>query len=309
MQIPVYKRQFRAHAPRLVGSAPAIHSVHMNLFAVLFLAVQVQPQAASALQDALTFHVSFDTGFNADLSRGDPNLYHAPGWRDRDAAAARVPDSEPVSAGPGRHGSSIVFTGYAEGIFFYRAADNLVYQEEDWSATVSFWLKLDPDEDLVPGQWCDPIQITPRSWDDGALFVDFTRQVPRRFRLAAFADRSVWNPAGQDWQEMPEGAMPMITVEDPPFGADRWTHVALTFRGFNSEPGAAVLTAYLNGEPAGALRDRPQSISWRREEVLAQIGLQMVGAMDDLAFFDRELEASEIRELYGLAGGVGSLYQ
>lgn len=103
--------------------------------------------------------------------------------------------------------------------------------------------------------------------------------------------------------------MPMITVEDPPFGADRWTHVALTFRGFNATPGTAVLTAYLDGDPAGTLRDRPQSISWRGEEVLVQIGLQMVGAMDDLAFFDRELAAAEIRELYRLPGGVGSLYQ
>ena len=279
----------------------------MAVFLVPVLALFLQPHAA--LQEALTFHVSFDSGFDADLAGGDPLLYHAPGWQDRNTAAPQVPGTEPVSAAAGRHGSAIVFSRYTDGILFYRAADNLVYRKEDWSGTMSFWLRLDPDADLESGQWCDPIQITSRSWDDGALFVDFTRQAPRSFRLAAFADRGVWNPSGQDWQEMPDGAMPMITVDDPPFDAERWTHVALAWSRFNGPPGAAVLTAYLDGQLAGELRDRPQSISWTGEEVLVQIGLQMVGAMDDLAFFDRELSAEEVRVLHGLAGGVGALYQ
>lgn len=307
-QIPVHKPRTRAGSS-LAGLriTAAIRNVNMALFLAPILVLFLQPQAA--LQEALTFHVSFDSGFDADLAGGDPQLYHAPGWQDRNRAAPQVPDAEGVHATAGRHGSAIAFSRYTEGMVFYRAADNLVYRDEDWSGTMSFWLKLDPDEDLEPGAWCDPIQITSRSWDDGALFVDFTRQVPRRFRLAAFADRGVWNPAGQDWQKMPEGAMPMITVEDAPFDAARWTHVALAWSRFNGAPGAAVLKGYLDGQPAGVLRDRPQVISWSAEEVLVQIGLQMVGAIDDLAFFDRELSAEEVDALFRLAGGVGALYQ
>ena len=34
----------------------------------------------------------------------------------------------------------------------------LNYNDRNWSATVSVWLRLDPDKDLEPG-YCDPVQI------------------------------------------------------------------------------------------------------------------------------------------------------
>ena len=34
----------------------------------------------------------------------------------------------------------------------------LGYNARSWSATVSVWLRLNPDQDLEPG-YCDPIQI------------------------------------------------------------------------------------------------------------------------------------------------------
>ena len=74
---------------------------------------------------------------------------------------------------------------------------------KDWSGTVSFWLRLDPDKDLEPG-YADPIQITDKKWDDASFFVDFTKDdKPRHFRLGIYSDLKVWNPKGLNFDTMP----------------------------------------------------------------------------------------------------------
>ena len=55
--------------------------------------------------------------------------------------------------------------------------------------------------------------------------------------------------------------MPLITVKDHPFSRISWTHMAFTFRHFNTGSDDAVVTAYLNGLPAGWLRGRIQTIT------------------------------------------------
>src|SRR4030095_14698879 len=96
------------------------------------------------------------------------------------------------------------------------------------------WLSLDPEKDLEPG-YCDPIHVTERGWNDGAIFADFTKDdTPRHFRLGAFADRKVWDPRERDWNAVPVPERPMVEVAKPPFARGQWTHVVLTWAGFNS---------------------------------------------------------------------------
>ena len=60
-----------------------------------------------------------------------------------------------------------------------------IYAKSNWSGAVSFWLRLDPDTDLEAG-YCDPLQNTPREWNDAAFWVDFSKdERPRHFRLGA----------------------------------------------------------------------------------------------------------------------------
>ena len=261
------------------------------------------------LREALTFHASFDGQNDATFALGDPHFYTAPSWDDRAKALPRLPMAATAwrAEGGGRFGDGLTFDNYAETIFFFKADKNIAYRETDWSGTVSFWLRLNPDADLKPGEWCDPIQITPRSWDDASLFVDFTREGSRQFRFAAFADTEVWNPSGENWWEMPDGAMPMISIDQPPFSRDQWTHVVMTFAHFNTNAKDGVVAGYLNGQRVGTLTGRQQTLTWDPAQALIRMGMQYVGDFDDLAFFNRALTDEEVKALYELDGGVANL--
>ena len=141
------------------------------LVAVVLVAVCAWSGAArgeDALSEALTFHASFDGGVDAEFARGDGTLYAA-------VSAARDAEARPglpaggetrVAAGEGRFGDALQFTDANATRVFFKAEKNLPYAESNWSGTVSFWLRVSPDEDLEPG-YTDPMQITPRRTHQG----------------------------------------------------------------------------------------------------------------------------------------------
>lgn len=286
-----------------------LRAASVLLLSATALSAPAQPPApVGTLGAALTFHAPFDGTLDAVYAAGDPRLYSA---RDRRSAAAATPgagvNQVKLLHGAGRHGDAVRMTLKGSPLVFYRGHRNIQYAERHWSGTVSVWLSLDPDKELAPG-YSDPLIITPRSWDDASLFVDFTRDdVPRRFRFAAFADKAVWNPGGRAWDDVPVGERPMIEVANPPFASGRWTHVAWTWSGFNVEGTGGVLRGYLDGSPVGALAGRRQMYSWNPAEVLMALGVEYNGLVDDLAIFNRALSDDEIRTLHALAGGVASL--
>ena len=127
------------------------------------------------------------------------------------------------------------------------------YAASDWSGTVSFWLRVDPRSELEPG-FCDPVQITPRAWNDAAFFVEFEKRpesIP--FRLGVYANLDVWNPTKRKFEEIPASERPLVTVTDPPFAGNKWTHVVFTFERFNTGKPDGVARLYLDGEPRGVL--------------------------------------------------------
>jgi hypothetical protein len=279
------------------------------VLAATALAAPAQPRSpGGTLGGALTFHAPFDGTLDATFAAGDPRLYSA---KDRRSAAAATPGVNPEQVklvrGAGRHGDAVRMTLKASPLVFYRGERNIQYAPRDWSGTVSVWLSLDPDKELAPG-YSDPLIITPRSWDDASLFVDFTRDdVPRRFRFAAFADKTVWNPGGRGWDDVPVAERPMIEVAKPPFASGKWTHVAWTWSGFNAEGTGGVLRGYLDGTLAGTLTGRRQMYTWNPAEVLIALGVEYNGLVDELAIFNRALSDEEIRTLHALPVGVASL--
>jgi hypothetical protein len=181
------------------------------------------------------------------------------------------------------------------------------YLTNNWNGAVSLWLKLDPDEDLEPG-YCDPIQITPRDWNDGAFFVDFSKdERPRHFRLDAFADRAVWDPLKRNWDAVPATERPMVTVTKPPFRRDRWTHVLFSFSNFNTGRNDGLAKLYLDGQWQGALAGHTQTFTWEPPKTLVMLGLSYIGLYDELAIFNRALTDQEVQAVYRLTGGVRSL--
>jgi concanavalin A-like lectin/glucanase superfamily protein len=283
---------------------------------VLLLA-PLTPQQISAqtkesldpLTTALTFHASFDHGVDADFAAGDPILRHAPSMKQRAEAKPGLPESGEVQVAldAGRFGHALRFTRKKSPMVFFRAAKNVAYRTNDWSGTVSFWLSVDPVGELEPG-FCDPIQITPRAWNDAAFFVEFekrTNDIP--FRLGAYSDFNVWNPNKRKWEEIPFAEKPLATVPKPPFTRGKWTHVAFAFEHFNTGRDDGLARLYLDGALVATLGPRRQTFTWDEDQCLVMLGLSYIGLWDELAIFNRALTAQEVRQLHGLRNGVRDL--
>jgi hypothetical protein len=266
-------------------------------------------RTGTSLKEALTFFASFDGGFDADFALGDGKMYTAPSFAKRsDAVAGLHADDAVVQAsGQGRIGDALRFTKKDAPLVFFQAEKNVAYEPADWSGTVSFWLSLDPDRDLEPG-FADPIMITPNAWNNAAFFVEFGKdETPRHFRLGVYADFDVWNPDDRAWEDIAFDEKPLVSVADPPFGRDKWTHVVFTFEGFNTGEADGVARLYLDGQWYGALPATTQTFTWDPAETVIALGLSYIGLFDELAVFNRRLTDEEVASLYRLEDGVGTL--
>lgn len=260
----------------------------------------------SLLRSALTIYSSFDKGVDADFAKGDPKLYT---WVDRGKKISRAGlhtgDKSGLARGKGKFGGAISFMAGDAPWIYYTADKNLAYNTSNWGGTSSFWLKCDPVDGLAKG-YCDPIQFTPRAWNDASFFVDFNKEgKPRDFRLGCFADKAVWNPDGG---EVPETKRPLLTSRNPGFAPDRWVHVLFTWEGFNTGRKDAIARLYLDGTLNGTLKGWNQQFTWKADETARLLlGLHYIGLMDDFACFNRALTAEEAKKVHRMKGGLGSL--
>ena len=268
----------------------------------------VTDPSETGLKEALTFYASFDSGVDADFALGDARLYTVPNRQATDSAQVGLhkPDISRQEA-KGKYGSGLVFTERSKGYIYYPSEKNIVYDTKNWSGAVSFWLSLDPATDLEPG-YCDPIQITDVSYNDAAIWVDFTKENPRDFRLGVIGDRNVWNPN----PEGPDNENPIFNerltgVKNPPFGSGQWTHILINFSNLNTPNGQASL--YLNGELKGTRKHIDTPFTWDLPKSNMYLGLGYIGLMDDLAIFNRNLTNEEITTLYALENGVHTVLE
>jgi hypothetical protein len=208
----------------------------------------------------------------------------------------------------GRWGGCLQFRDTTDSVVLYRGKDNVPYRREGFALTISFWMRLSPDEDLKPG-FVDPLQITDKQWNDACLFVDFTKDdQPRHFRLGAFSDYAFWNPQDTPWDDIAESDRPMVTVTRPGFDRRRWTHVVITLDRFNSTERRATATLYLDGVPQGTLA-RTQRFTWDPEKTAIMLGIKYIGAIDELAIFSGCMNANDVKQLSQLPEGVASLHK
>ena len=253
------------------------------------------------LKEALTFYASFDKGVNADFSLGDPKMYTVSNRNALDSARAGLhkPDIS-RQEGKGKYGDGLQFTEKSRGYIFYPSAGNIAYSKENWNGAISFWLSLDPATDLEPG-FCDPIQITDVSYNDAAIWVDFTENNPRDFRLGVIGDRNIWNPEGLEEEDalfLPQ----LVPVKSPPFAKGEWTHILINFTGLNTGNGTTSL--YINGKLQGTRSDIADSFTWEPDRSNIFLGLSYIGFMDDLSIYNRALMQNEIEALYSSENGV-----
>ena len=279
-------------------------SYYLGLFMAfgLFTVTSGMSAADAPLKTALTFYASFDKGTDADLAKGDKRLHTLV---DKHPTVGNHTDNMTrLVKGKGLIGDALLFTKRNAKWLFYDGENNFEFKKKDWNGTLSFWIKVDPINELDPG-YVDPIQVTPFTWNNASFFVDFDKGGrPRSFRLGAFADKAVWNPENKD---VPEPQRPIVPAKSNPFSKDKWTHVAFTWERFNTGKKDGVATLYLNGKKEGSITDWNQQYSWTGKPHRILIGLNYMGLFDDLACFNRALSEKELRSIHADKSALANL--
>jgi len=271
-------------------------------FALTFLCMAL---LAQDWKQSLTFHASFDRGLDADFAMGDKRIYTASDYKAQGEAKPGLDHPDVTVVTGGVTGSALRFGKKNVKAVFYQGDKNVPFRDGDWTGTISFWLNLDPNQDLEPG-FCDPIQVTDKAYNDSAIWVDFTRDdKPRNFRLGVFGDLKVWNPANLPTDKYPAFANRLISVAKPPFRRGTWTHVAITHTGLGSGKGLAKL--YLDGKLQGTTETIGEPFRWNSSRAAIRLGVNYVGLWDELAILNRALSEREVHELYRLKGGLAPL--
>jgi len=246
-----------------------------------------------SLREALAFHASFDGSADAVVQRGDGRVYTTESLARKEwTLGIQRPDVSIVKRA-GVRGDCIRFADKSPKVICYKG-EVLPRYEQNISGTVGFWMRLEPDKDLKPG-YCDPIQITDKTWNDAAMFVDFDKDLPRDFRLGIFSDLNYWNPDNVPWEKWPVEKRPMVTVKNPGFTRDAWKHVAFSFEDINAaDPKSTQSSLYLDGKLQGVLQG-PMRFTWDPTKTAIMIGIEYIGDMDDLMIFNRPLNAQELQ--------------
>lgn len=286
-------------------------NINIIIIGVLILQLlSCQSTTSSALKNALTFYVSFDNGTTADFALGDADMYTANASY---ANSIRVlegiqvgmnnPDHRIVK-GKGQFGDAFEFN-YKKGkkVIYYKSKDNIAYNPQNWSGTISFWLSVDPSTDL--GWYTDPVQITDANFNDASIWVDFTDDDPPNFRLGVIGDKNVWTLDTLNSPSMVEFEKRLVNVEAPTFTRTTWTHILITYDGLGTPESLANL--YLNGEKKGAISGIDDPFTWKLDESNIFLGLGFNGLMDELSIFNKPLTDKQATELYQLKGGIKSI--
>jgi hypothetical protein len=278
----------------------------LSLAALTMLAaIDASAQDKSKISSALTLHASFDKGLDADFCRGDKNCYVRQG---KEVVPARFNDELKLAEGTGRFGGGLHFTKKGTTRPQFNGTNVLNYNDKDWNATVSVWLKLDPDKDLEPG-YCDPVQIVGDDGKKGFIFLEWSKdETPRYFRYAIRPLFSIWNPTNVQWADIPFDKRPMVQVERAPFSREQWTHVVFTIEHLNDKSKQQTGKLYLNGQLKGSIDNWDLTFGWDPSQVLLVLGASYVGYMDDLAVFNRALSDADVKQLCALKSGAGELH-
>ena len=216
----------------------------------------------------------------------DPN-----GFRFEDGYPGEVFRAVPES---GVHGGALEALDVLpeNGRIFFPAQDNLPYDPEGWSGSVSFWIKTNPDT-MLKTPFCDPIQITEKGATNGGLWVDFPDSSPRNLRLGAFQSE------GDGRARIPESDpdAPLVIVSPIGFQETEWHHIVFTWSDFDTQLENAQATLYIDGEPRGSIGGRNITMDWDIARTGVYVAVNYIGLLDELAIFDRPLTEDEIEML------------
>jgi hypothetical protein len=284
-----------------------IRSAAFALAAIAFASSTLDAADAelkARLSRALALHASFDQALDAEFARGDKACYVMQG---KELISARPTAEVRLAPEAGRFQGALHFTKKNTFRPTFKDSGSLGYNDRNWSATVSIWLRLDPDKDLEPG-YCDPVQIVGDDSKKGFIFMEWSKdETPRYFRYAIRPLFDIWNPTNVQWDQIPFDKRPMVQVSGAPFSREAWTHAVFTLENVNDKSKPQAGRLYLNGKLQGKIENWDLTFGWDPARVLLVLGAAYVGYLDDLAVFDRALSDEEVVQLYSLKTGAGEL--
>ncbi len=284
---------------------------HYILITYFLLLVQCSPSSKdqstdkdkeSTLKDALTFFAGFDGNHEAAFAKGDKNMYTAPSRKKLDSSVVGMQyPKHTLSDDDGKVGGSLSFGDKTDTVVYYKAKNNLSYSTDGWTGSMSLWLKLNPAEDLEPG-YTDPIQITDVNYNDASIWLDFTQENPRDFRLGVFGDLTEWSKDTVETSQEEEFERRLVRVKKPPFTSTDWTHIVVNYERLGTPESKASL--YVNAKKIGDVQGIDDPFTWDLDKANIYLGLNFIGMMDELSFFDRPLTTEEINTLQE---GIGTI--
>ena len=276
-----------------------------TLLAAAFLPFSASAQNSAGLKEALTFHASFDKSFDADFSRGEKGCFVRSG---KAVVPAVQNDDVKLVADGGRYGGALHFPKKGGTRPQFKGAGVLGYNDKNWGASVSVWLRLDPDKDLAPG-YCDPVQIIGDDTKKGFIFLEWSKdETPRHFRFAIRPLNEIWNPNNLDWAKMTAEQRPAVNLPRAPFSREAWTHVVFSFENLNDKTKKPIGRLHMNGKLMGTIENWDLTLGWNPESVLLVLGASYVGHLDDLAVFNRAVTDAEVQQIFTLKNGIQELH-
>lgn len=260
--------------------------------------ISCQSDPNKNLRESLTLYASFDQD-EADFALGEKAMYSAPSRSGLDSTQqGLMAGIHELEANAGKWGNALRFVQRDDAVLFFKSAQNINHTPQNWSGTISFWLRVSPETELAPG-FTDPIQITDTRYDDASIWVDFTRESPRTFRLGVLGDRISWHKDTVRTSARAEYQRRLIPVSEPPFNSSEWTHVVIVYKALGTS--SATYELILNGVSQGIREGIDDPFNWELEKSNIYLGLGFVGRLDELAIFNRPLSSEEITQLNQMA--------
>ena len=274
-----------------------------RLGAVFCLLMTAPPVLAApddtALRKAVTLYASFDDALRADLGGGDLTFStrsNHPTEKGKfvftkglDTRAFRIARGKGVQGGA----LECVDVLPRNGRIFLPAKGHIAFKKGGWGATLSVWIRTDPDK-LLKTKFCDPIQITQKGANNGGIWFDFNDAKPRDMRMGTFPAV----PPGKKGISEDDPKAPMVWVKGVGFKARDWHHIVLTWQNFDTGKPNALATLYIDGKRIGDVKDRAIAMDWALDKTGIYVAVNYIGLLDELALFDRPLTPEEVTHLF-----------
>jgi hypothetical protein len=283
----------------------------MFRLSLLFAAVLALPGSSAEpkpLAESITFYASFDDEIRADFAKGQKTLdtrFNHPTEKNQfviekghDAKAFRIAKGKGVAGGA----FEAVDVLPRNGRVFFPAKGNLAFNPSGWSGSLSLWCKTDPDK-LLKTRFCDPVQITQKGANNGALWFDFNDAKPRDLRHGAFP----MVPEGKKGIGEDDPTAPMVRVPKISWKADDWHHVVLTWGNLDTGKANARTALYIDAKLIGEVKDRSIAMGWDIEMAGIYFSINYIGLLDEFAIFDRALSPDEVKKLQAEPGLLSAL--